>query len=132
MNGFEHVELSAAGRARRDELRDLLGRVVVRRRRTRKAVRGTIALGLIASIAWIAWPGSDRAATPPVDERIAESSPAFRYIEIVTDRDDVLARYAIRVEVDSSVFLRSDDELLEQLEHAGHPTGLLRIGETVT
>lgn len=102
--------LTPSAMARRVSMGEMLQTAVVTRRRRRHAFRWAGAAALVAVVALAGLPQTDGAA----DNR------PMAGVETVRNDPGLLARYAI-----------GDDELLELLDSAGRPTGLIRIGQTV-
>jgi hypothetical protein len=116
--GLAAPALSAAGAARRAQMRGALIGAVVRRRRARRAAR--IAALLIAALAVGFWVGS----------RSLPSMPSPRVVvEIVRTRPDVLARLSVPPRRLDPALLLDDGGLQRWLARAGLPSGYVRSGD---
>lgn len=131
--------LSAAGRARRDAMRDALSAQTVRTarvRRTRRRAAGATLLVLIAAgAAYLILPRTGPAPhVPPIatDDRAPIDSapraePSMR-IQIVSAGMDPerLAAITVATTPDLARYAIDDDALLGLLDEAGRPTGIAR------
>ncbi len=129
--------LSATGAARRLAVKHLLVRRVVRRRRTRQALRAVLLLVVASGIAWV-WPRSpatpDPTGTTPTmvhaDLSFVATDRAPSTVQQVFDDDSLLAR--VRVEATPLTVVRIDDtELLDLLRATDRTEGFVRIGTHV-
>lgn len=134
------VELSPDGRTRRAEMRRGLERAVVRRRRRRRTLRGSAALLVAGTLAFLAWRvGAGRSPDQPatsswlVAETVRDDPAVLRRYgklttgraRIVRDDDSVLQRCARAPAIAPETWI-GDRELLRLLREAGRPAGLLR------
>lgn len=136
----DDVNLTTAGEARRDAMREDLARELVRvsrrRRATRRAVCGTAAILLAGAGAWWAVskvPSAPHSAPPiaHVPSGPQEMSPekAHVHVEVIRDTPTIQPASFVSVRVAAADVRLSDDELLQALAELGRPTGLATIGD---
>ena len=123
--------LSEAGASRRQAMRTALTGAVVRRRRTRRGVRGASALALLAGVVWLAWWSIGTAAVGERQDVAHEPRLQHIALQIVADDPDILARYALPSRPLPPETWIDDAQLLQLLRDADRPTGLLRRGDRV-
>jgi hypothetical protein len=148
-------ELSEAGLARKHAMLDELKGQVIRSARRRSAVRkagvvvATLALATFAVLA-VTNPLSQRQAvptestlaqgtttpapipantsttTPDPDKHNEAGSSTHSIVTIVHTQPGVTARYAVHENDPKRIDILTDEQLLDDLAKAGHPTGLIR------
>lgn len=144
-------ELSEAGLARKHAMLDELKGRVVRSARRRSGVRkagvvvATLALATFAVLA-VTNPLPPTAPTAPAPIALGTPAPApipantppdsnkrdaagpsdHPIVKIVRTQPGVTARYAVRDANVKKIVIISDEQLLDDLIEAGHPTGLIR------
>lgn len=133
------VKLSAAGRSRKEGMReallDELGRVQHRRRARRRAGGAVVALALVVGVTWLAW----RPTAGPHAPQAHDSSPlGFEFVRTDTSvtaswivRTDASALVQATRPMGSSIQIErmSDQELITRLAALGTPSGLARSGD---
>ncbi len=133
---IEPVELSTAGRARRDAILGLALGAQRRRVRVRRAVRAATAAALVlaaTAAAYVTLAGSPRApSTPgvpiadaPEQAPLPPPAPVLAWTVVQTDRA-ILDRVSVVTPV--SVVTIDDAELSSLLEAAGTEAGVIRVG----
>ncbi|MHC5065719.1 MAG: HHA domain-containing protein [Planctomycetota bacterium] len=120
----EPLRLSPSGQARRAAMREALTAKVINRRRTRRAIRASGALGLAAALVWIFLPTANPEIPP------SESAPGYRNLAIQVIQDDpgLMTRFTVKSNALPSGTMINDAELIDLLEAADHPSGILRSG----
>jgi hypothetical protein len=128
------VELSAAGRARRDAILGLALGAQRRRVRVRRAVRAATAAALVlaaSAAAYVTLGGSLRAPSGPgvtiadAPEQAPQRPGALAWSVVQTDHS-ILDRVSVVTPV--SVRTIDDAELSDLLEAAGTEAGVIRVG----
>ncbi len=120
----EPMALSSAGQARRDAMRAILSAKVVSRRRQRRAIRASGVLGLAAAVIWMLIP------TAAVEVERPETAAGYQNLAIHMVQDDpgLLARLRVEATALPSGIRINDAQLIDLLEAAQQPSGILRSG----
>lgn len=119
------AELSERGGARRAAMASELIRAVRHRRRARAAVRAASLAAAAAVLLLSFWP-----RTPALPEPASSPTTRLPAVQIVRSDPGVLSRYVVRNRSPEVAYL-DDEDLLLELERAGHRSGFLRAGGRV-
>ena len=117
--------LSVAGAHRRQAMLAQLQDTVVRRRRRKHTLRTAAAAAVLGSLAWWAVGRNDAVPARPNAPQVAAHSRT----EVVRDDPTIVARYLAKPATLRADIWIDDSQLLDLLERAGRPTGLIRTGD---
>ncbi len=139
MNKHRPPQLSSQGWRRHNEMLDILQQTVVKQRRQRqnRRVAGVVVLIIVANLSgWLIWSSGQNDVLPHVIKGLPTqpmaSSPFDPTNVLVAKRAGIVDRYLVATGKINRQHLNfetvSDDQLLQLLSDAGHPSVLGKIG----